>query len=91
MDWVLISVGFYLGMRVFGQDWASPSYHVDVLVSLCFLGVLDVVDYTSMSLVIDYTPSTVVCATSTNASWNNSSQSWFSVLLPKMPNSFHQL
>jgi hypothetical protein len=33
-----------------------------------FLGVVDVVDYTSMSLVMDYTPSIIVYAIDTNPS-----------------------
>jgi hypothetical protein len=42
--------------------------HVDVSTSSCSLSVVDVVDYTSMSLVMDNIPSTIVCATSTNVS-----------------------
>ncbi len=62
-------------MRVFDYDWASPSCRVDVSTSLCSLSVVNVVDYTSMSLVMDFTPSTVICAANTNGSWSNDFQS----------------
>jgi hypothetical protein len=55
-------------MRVFGQDWTSPSCCVDVLASSCSLGVVDVADYSSASLVMNYTPSTVICVVNTNVS-----------------------
>ncbi len=67
-DCVPISISLYLGMKVFGQDWAFPSCHGNVSTSSCSLGVVDVVDCTSMSLVMDYIPSIVVCATSINVS-----------------------
>ncbi len=60
-DCILIFIGFCLSMRVFDYDWAS----------LCSLGVVNVVDCASMSLVMDCTPSTIICAANTNGSWSN--------------------
>ncbi len=60
-DCAPILISFYSCMKVFDQDWTSPSYRVDVLALLCSLGVVDVVDYTLMSLVMDCTPSTIIC------------------------------
>jgi hypothetical protein len=67
-DCVPILVSFYSCMKFFGQDWIFPSYRFDISVSSFSLGVIDVVDYTSTSLLMDCIPSTVVYATNTNAS-----------------------
>jgi hypothetical protein len=34
-DWAFILIGFYSSMRIFGQYWASPSFHVGVSISSC--------------------------------------------------------
>jgi hypothetical protein len=51
-----ILAGFCSGTRVSSQDWVSPSYHFDASTSLVSSSVVDVVDCTSASLVIDCTP-----------------------------------
>jgi hypothetical protein len=54
-NYVFILIGFFLGMIVFDQDYTSPFLHNDVLTSSCSLGVVDIVNYLSMSLIIDCT------------------------------------
>jgi hypothetical protein len=54
-NYVLILIGFFLGMIVFDQDYNFPFCHNDVLTSSCSLGVVDIVNYLSMSLIMDFT------------------------------------
>jgi hypothetical protein len=52
-DCTIVLIYFCLGTNFFGHDWVFPSCHVDVLALSCSSNVIDVVDCTLLSLVMD--------------------------------------